>query len=146
MSTKKEVRAALKGKSGVNCFVKDVEGQSWSLNVVISVSTGEFGFDTILTCYRKCELIPYEVELELISMGIVEDFSTPALTPLQQALEDGRSVLCWVSDCDEDPTRECNTVDVINSHNTDRSEYPYEGDACGWIYATPVSEEYFLEV
>ena len=143
MSTKKEVRAALKGKSGVNCFVRDSDVGKWELSVVVEVNTGRYGFETDYNNFSKCQLIPSEAEGSLIELGIVEDLNTPQLTPLQQALEDGRNVLCWVSDYEESPTAE-DSVDLLSSYDKECS-YPYNGESY-WKYATPVGEEYFLEV
>ena len=106
-------------------------------------STGNYGFGTDGNSFAKCQLLPSEAEESLIEAGIVEDLSTPVITPLQQALEDGRNVLCWVSDYEESPTAE-DSVDLLSSYDKECS-YPYNGESY-WKYATPVSEEYFLEV
>ena len=144
MSTKKEVRAALKGKAGVDCFVRDSSDKHWMVAVVEEVTTEEFGYiDGRGEGFKYCIIMTEGVVQGLVNTKILKDASKNQLTPLQKALTEGREVLCWVSDCDETP-EEGGSYDLIHSYEAE-SNYPFLG-SCGWEYATPVSKKYFLEV
>ena len=143
MSTKKEVRAALKGKAGVDCFVRDSSDKHWMVAVVEEVTTEEFGYiDGRGEGFKYCIIMTEGVVQGLVNTKILKDASKNQLTPLQKALAEGREVLCWVSDSDEIPEIGENH-DLIHAYESE-DQYPFSG-SCEWKYATPISKEYFID-